>query len=424
MTARPKPAVSHMQAIRRHGSLLATAALLLSSTAGAQQRPSVSLYNRMDSLLAAREAALVALRHDIHQHPETSGNEARTAGIVAARLKALGFEVTTGVGGHGVVGRLRGGKPGPTVAFRADMDAVPSTAPDPVAYRSLTPGVRHICGHDMHVTVGLGLAEAFAAVREDLAGSVMLIFQPAEETATGANAMLVDGVFAPVRPDAIYAIHTAPYAVGTLGTAPGGMMAGRALVTVTLRGSGNLSTAADSVRLVLQRASTIPPGAASQAPPEGFVLTQLVPGSARSVRAMVTTASAEARARAKAGILEGLNALAVPNVSLEVTYDDRFIAGVTNDAALVSRGNASIRAVMGNEAVVVVQGVPPIFSEDFGAYQYEVPGVMYFLGVSNPTAGTVGMPHTDAYVADDAAILVGVRAMMAVLLDRIAGRSP
>ena len=93
------------------------------------------------------------------------------------------------------------------------------------------------------------------------------------------------------------------------------------------------------------------------------------------------------------------------------------MAGVTNDAALVSRANASIRAVLGDQAVVLVQGVPPAFSEDFGSFQEEVPGVMYFLGVSNPTAGTVGMPHSPDYVADDGAILVGARAMTAVLLD-------
>jgi metal-dependent amidase/aminoacylase/carboxypeptidase family protein len=380
----------------------------------------------MTEAVLAQEAALIALRHDIHQHPETSRNEARTAGLVAARLRALGYEVSTGIGGYGVVGILQGGKPGPMVAFRADMDAVPSAAPDPVAYRSLTPGVRHICGHDVHVTIGLGVAEAFAAVRADLAGSIMFIFQPAEESASGAKAMLADGIFTTARPDAVYAVHTAPYNVGTLGTAPGGMMAGRAGVTVTLRGTGNLSAAADSVRALIWRVNTIPPDQVGQAPPDGFIMAQPLPrpgrtsdGAGWTVGATVTTASAEARAHARTTIVAGVEGLRVPDVSASVSYRDLEIAGVTNDTALVSRANSSIRRIMGDSAVVMVQGVPPVFSEDFGSFQGEVPGVMYFLGVSNPTVGTMGMPHTDTYVADDAAILVGIRAMVAVLLDRL-----
>ena len=414
----------------KSGLVVATFSLLLVATATtAASQDSLSLYSRMTEAVVAQESALIALRHDIHQHPETSRNETRTAAVIAARLEALGFEVMTGIGGHGVVGVLRGVMPGPMVAFRADMDAVRSSAPDPVPYRSLTPGVRHICGHDVHVTVGLGIAEAFAAVRNDLAGSIMLIFQPAEESATGAKAMLADGVFASGRPDAIYAVHTAPYPVGTLGTAPGGMMAGRARVTVTLTGSGDLATAADSVRALIQRVNSVPPNEVGQAAPEGFILAQPFRGSGRSpsgdaytVGAMITTASADARDRARVTIVREVESMRLSNVSASVSYQDREIAGVTNDTLLVSRANASIRGVMGGEAVVLVQGVPPVFSEDFGSFQEQVPGVMYFLGVSNPAAGTVGMPHTDSYVADDAAIVVGVRAMVAVLLERMAAR--
>jgi metal-dependent amidase/aminoacylase/carboxypeptidase family protein len=126
--------------------------------------------------------------------------------------------------------------------------------------------------------------------------------------------------------------------------------------------------------------------------------------------------------RAKAAILQGVDGLAFPNVTLVAKYADRVMAGVTNDSALVARANASMRAVLGDESVVVVEGVPPGFSEDFGSFQDETPGVMYFLGVSNPATGTVGMPHTPSYVADDGAIVVGARAMAAVLLDWLVPR--
>jgi amidohydrolase len=384
------------------------------------------LYAQVTEQLTMKEAELIELRRDLHQHPEVSGAEERTAGVVAERLQALGFEVRTGVGGFGVVGILHGAKPGPTIAFRADMDAVRSNAPDPVEFRSLTPGVRHICGHDVHVTVGIAIAEGLAAVREDLAGSVMLVFQPAEERATGARAMLADDVFGSTDPDAIFALHTAPLPVGQLGTKAGGMMAGRDMVQVVVSGSGDLDAAADSVRMLITSVSNISLQEAAQAAPDGFLLAQVFPvggtGSSdrRIVRAQVTTASSEVRAQAKKTILERLENLRFADVVIEPTYQERVMAGVTNDSSLVSRANMSISTVLGEEAVVQIEGVPPAFSEDFGSFQDDVPGVMYFLGVSNPATGTVGMPHSPDYVADEAAILVGAKAMTAVFLSWLA----
>ncbi|UCG88138.1 MAG: amidohydrolase [Gemmatimonadota bacterium] len=232
------------------------AAALIAGPLHAQQSAFDSVYTKVTEQLTLKEAELIALRRDLHQHPELSGAEERTSGVIAQRLQSLGFEVRTGVGGFGVVGMLHGAKPGPTIAFRADMDAVRSTAPDPVEFRSLTPGVRHICGHDVHVTVGLAIAEGIAMVRNDIAGSVMLVFQPAEENATGARAMLADDVFGSAKPDAIYAVHTAPFPVGQLATKPGGMMAGRDVVHVSISGSGDLDVAADSVRALISGVST------------------------------------------------------------------------------------------------------------------------------------------------------------------------
>lgn len=178
----------------------------------------------IEATLARERAALVDMRRDLHRHPEVSGQEARTANVVADHLRGLGLTVRTGVGGHGVVGVLTGARPGPLVAYRADMDAVPSSAPDPVDFASVVPGVRHICGHDLHVTVGLGLATALSAMRAQLAGRVMFIFQPAEERATGAKAMLDAGVFADPLPRAIFGLHTAPMPVGVLSSKADRMM--------------------------------------------------------------------------------------------------------------------------------------------------------------------------------------------------------
>lgn len=400
-------------------------ALVLAGCATAQPNEPDSLFEQMTARVEAREDDLVALRHDLHRHPELSKQESRTAGVVAARLDALGFEVRTGVGGHGVVGLLRGARPGPLVAFRADMDAVTSDAPDPVDYRSTVPGVRHICGHDVHTTIGIGLAEGFASIADELEGSVLLLFQPAEERGTGANAMLADGVFEDATPDAIFAVHTAPFEVGTVATTAGGMMAGRARFGVTLSGTGDLAEAASRVRDALEGIATIPPDQIALPAPRGFVFVQLFRGDEtssgqRTVRGQIMTAGPEDRARAKTEALAALETVDLPTgVEMEVTYDEHFMEGVTNDEALVALANAAAEAHLPDLQVQPLTVAVPMFSEDFGSFQTRTPGVMYFLGVSNAEAGTVGMPHTPDYVADDGAILVGTRLMAAAMLARL-----
>ncbi|HEY7817162.1 MAG TPA: amidohydrolase, partial [Vicinamibacteria bacterium] len=189
---------------------------------------------------------------DFHQSPELGLEEVRTSGIVAAHLRGLGLEVRTGVGKTGVVGLLKGTKPGPVVALRADMDALPVTEKTglPFAstartvYRGEEVGVMHACGHDSHTAILMGAAEVLAGRREEIAGTVMLLFQPAEEAAlpgerSGAELMLEDGVFDPVVPDAVFALHTTPrLRTGHFMTREGPIMASEDNVILTVRGRG------------------------------------------------------------------------------------------------------------------------------------------------------------------------------------------
>jgi metal-dependent amidase/aminoacylase/carboxypeptidase family protein len=286
---------------------------------GPQQRQPIDLNARAAAHVKTITAGLVELRRDLHRHPELSNQESRTAGIVAARLRQLGLEVRTGVGGHGVVGILRGGRPGPLVAYRADMDAVRSVEPDPVEFRSVVPGVRHICGHDVHVTIGLGLASTLASLKPDLPGSVMFIFQPAEEIARGASAMVNAGLFAKEKPVAIFGLHTAPHEVGRLSSKAGQMM-----------------------------------------------------------------------------------------------YANAIAPGVTNDDALFAQSRAALIRTLGAAAFIDLKQPPERFSEDFGAFQALTPGVFFFLGL-----GQKAMPHSADFVADEAAIPFGIRAMAAVVVARL-----
>jgi metal-dependent amidase/aminoacylase/carboxypeptidase family protein len=395
-----------------------SAALAVALTAPATHAQSPELVDRVDRRLEAVRPDLIDVRRDIHRHPEVSGQEERTASIVAARLSALGLKVRTGIGGHGVIGVLEGAKPGPVVAYRADMDAVHSSAPDPMPFASETPGVRHICGHDIHTTVALGIAEGLASIRDELPGTVLFIFQPAEENVQGARAMLEDGALDDPTPAAIFAVHSAPLEVGQIGSVEGLALPGLDRVSVTLRGEGDLENAARAYARAVGAAST-----GEGAAPEDYVAAMVGHGQARPDRGdwqltgMVRAGSVEARAQARQEIERGLAAIVREGVSYELVYEDLVLPDMYNDPELVRSTLEAIRSVVGPEGLLEINSVTPYFSEDFAYFQQRVPGAMYWLGVSNSELGYVGMPHSPDFVADEESIIVGAKAMAAVLLD-------
>ncbi|NIM19891.1 MAG: amidohydrolase [Candidatus Latescibacteria bacterium] len=392
-----------------------------------------SLESIISEMLVSTKADLIEFRRDLHRHPEMSGKEKRTAGVIAERLRSLGLEVQTGLGGYGVVGLLRGTKPGPVVAYRADMDAVPSDAPDPVPFASETPGVRHICGHDVHVSVAIGIAKVLASVREQLPGTVKFIFQPSEEDVEGAKAMISDDVLSDPEPSAIFAVHCAPLEVGQIGSREGMMLPGLDVVNVTLSGEGDLEAAADKCAQIISGVSTV--GAmlhgdesAAEASKEnteadGFISADVFssehnPAENQWIVTGTVRASSDAHhSRARKSIEKGLAAMEIQGVSHELTYIDRAIPPVMNNPALVRRSNDVIRSVLGDEAIRIIKEPPPYFSEDFAFYQQRIPGVMFFLGVSNEAEGIFGLPHHPMFTVDEDAIAIGAKAMSMLLVD-------
>ena len=368
---------------------------------------------------------LIALRRDLHRHAEPSGQEERTAGVIAERLRGLGLEVTTGVGGHGIVAVLEGGKPGGVVGFRADMDATPTPLPDPVSeIASVNPGVRHICGHDVHMAVGVGVAEALAALRDELPGTVKLLFQPAEENATGAKAMVAAGALGPPTPEAIFTVHAVPMLAGQIGAVEGVTLVGRDMARVRIEGDGDHRAASRAVAGVLEAANTLePPGsfeelAAMTLPAEEFALVQVLHTGLREVRAQVTVRGEASRQQVRAAIEKGLAELDHPGLSFVLDYQPRVIAGVYSDPELVRASHDAIRAALGEDGLVAgAPGAGPIFSEDFGSFLAEIPGAMFWLGVANPEQGISGMPHAPDHAVDEAAIAAGAKAMAAVVWD-------
>src|ERR1051325_7879606 len=224
------------------GALLATTLAALAADAGAAD----SLSARAAEIARAAEALrprLIETRRDFHQHPELSNREERTGRVVGERLRAPGLdEVRTNVAGHGVVALLKGAKPGPAVALRADLDALPINETLDVPYKSLVPGVKHACGHDAHTTIELGVAELLSRKRDQIHGSVKFLFQPAEEGPPageegGALLMIKDGALNNPRPQVIFGLHTTPETeTGMIGFHAGPAQASADVFTITLRG--------------------------------------------------------------------------------------------------------------------------------------------------------------------------------------------
>lgn len=414
-----------MQTLQR-AILLVLAMFLVACAPATVDEPQAtqrSLFAAASTAANAAAPELIGFRRDLHQYPELAGSEVRTARKLTDALTKLGLPVQTGVGGHGVVALVNGARPGPMVAFRADMDAVAGAANDDVSYRSRVEGVHHICGHDIHTAVGLGLATALTAIQDELPGQVMLIFQPAEEAGTGAVAMLSDGVFEQATPKTIFALHSAPLNLGTVAAIPGGMMAGRTAFTIDIRTSDNLDAKVDAVRQRVNELGNITPETMLDYQAAPFVFIDLFsqpPAQAgrATVSGLIMAADLDWRSEVNKNFQNEILALA--DETTDITVDlTQALEGVNNSETRLDAARRAIAALAPDIKVASLPGVIPAFSEDFGSFQQRSPGVMFFLGVNNPTTGTIGFPHHPDFIADDGAIAVGIDAMLAAVLDAL-----
>ena len=389
---------------------------------------------------------ITEIRHDLHQHPELSNRETRTAGIVAEHLRALGLEVRTGIAHTGVVGILRGGRPGPTIAIRADMDALPVTEDTPYPWKSTVRteylgnqvGVSHACGHDVHTAVQMGVASVLAGMRQEVPGTVLFVFQPAEEGAPpgeqgGAKLMLDEGVFNDVRPQVILGLHTfAHMPVGKVGYTPGPAMAAADRFIIRIRGrqshgaSPHLSI--DPIVMASQAVMALQTiRSRNLSPFEPSVLTVgLIRGGERNniipeqvemhgtVRTFDPRVQEEVERRMRE-ILDGVTRAG--GGTYELQYEKQTPVTV-NNPELSARLRPTMERIMGAENVVTVP--PTTGAEVFGFFANTVPGFFYRLGTVAPGT-TSGDHHTPTFMADDAAIPIGMRVMTGLVLDYLNG---
>jgi metal-dependent amidase/aminoacylase/carboxypeptidase family protein len=402
--------------------------LLFAALGCAHTRPEPQI----DLIADQNASGLIELRRDLHRHPELSGEEERTAAVVAERLRGLGLDVRAGVGGHGVVAVLTGGRPGPTVAYRADMDASPGDEPAREV-RSLVPGVHHVCGHDVHTAIGVGVASVLSRFRDDLAGRVVFLFQPAEETLAGAEAMIATGALDIAPPEAIFALHTFPLQVGTIGYAPGEGFAGMDEWSIDIPHASDeherrILEAIDSMGTALFPAS---PELMKQylrdlADPrsnlsEGvFVVRRAVrTGSELQITVTVKAARDDAYAVLRKRIAGDLEAIVGPDLYTIQFRPEVFPRAESNRLETLAAVE-SLKEALGAQNVVRFHHSIPFAGEDFALFLRRVPGAMFFLGVANEEKGIAGIPHLPDFDVDERAILVGTKAMSRLLLDRLA----
>jgi len=394
---------------------------------------------------------VVAWRRDIHEHPELSGDEARTAALVAAHLRALGIEVKTGVGGHGVVGVLRGGKPGPVVALRADMDALPVEELVDLpfkskvrgTYRGQSVGVMHACGHDNHVAVLMGAAEVLAGMKASLPGTVKFIFQPAEEGAPngegGAAPMIREGVLESPKVDAIFGMHVFPGPLGSVGYRVGPLMAASNSFTLTVRGRQTHGAApwagvdpivigsqiVMGLQTIISRQIDITaiPAIITVGAINGGIRSNIIPDSVVMI-GTIRTFDAVQRRTIFANMKRTAEEIALSGGATAGFKVDSGYPVTVNDSALTNQMLPTLRWAAGASGAALRPLVTG--AEDFSYFQEKVPGMFVMLGVTpaDRDPAKVAANHSPYFFADEAALPNGVKVMSALAVDFLAAGGP
>ncbi|WP_088341073.1 amidohydrolase [Robiginitalea sediminis] len=398
----------------------------------------------LDKAYAEVEPKVVEWRRDIHQNPELSNREFKTAAKVAAHLESLGIEVQTGVAHTGVVGLLKGSKPGPVVALRADMDALPVTERNDLPFKSTVTGefngqevgVMHACGHDTHVAILMGAAEVLSKNRDQLRGSVKFIFQPAEEGPPvgeegGALLMVKEGVMDNPKVDAIFGLHiNSQTPVGMIRYKSGGTMAAAQSFTIRVKGKQSHGSQPwsgvdpilisakiiDGLQTIISRESNLTNEAAviTVGKITSGVRFNIIPESAEmigTIRTLDYDMKDHINRRMKEMVADIARAYGG-----EASVEIRDATEITfNDPALVDQMLPTLQRVAGTNQVVSQKAVTG--AEDFSYFQKKAPGFFFFLGGMTPGNQESFPHHTPDFMIDDSGLLLGVKALTELTLD-------
>ena len=401
---------------------------------------------KVDKLINNIEPKVIEWRRDFHQHPELSNREFKTAEKIAKHLKSLGLEVQTNIAHTGVVGILKGGKPGAVVALRADIDALPVTERTPVpfaskvtsSYNGIETGVMHACGHDSHIAILMGTAEVLSKIKDEIKGTVKFIFQPAEEGAPkgergGAELMVEEGVLKNPDVDAIFGLHISAITnVGTITYKPGGIMAAAQSFTIKVKGKqahgsrpwegidpivvsaqiiNGLQTIISRDTELTKEAAVITVGLI-----RGGVRSNIIPEEVEMI-GTIRTLDYDMQKKLNKEIKRRVPAIAEAFGAKATIEIDKGYPITYNDVNLVNTMLPSLQKVAGKDNVKLINAVTG--AEDFSFYQKEIPGFYFFLGGKpiDVSLENTASHHTPDFFLDESGFKLGVEAFVNLTLD-------
>jgi amidohydrolase len=432
----------------RNVLMLVTAAVLTSSAAQAQSAAN-PLAAEVDRLATELNSQVVTWRRDFHKNPELGNREVRTSKVIADELRKLGYEVTTNVATTGVIGVLRGAKPGPVVALRSDMDALPVTEQTELPFKSTAKaqwngqevGVMHACGHDNHMAILLGTATALARMKDRLPGTVKVIFQPAEEGAPpgevgGAEQMLKENAFENPKVDAVFGLHVFPFPAGTVSYRPGPMMASQDNFIIRVNGRqthgavpwGGIdpivvgSQIVMALQTIISRTVNITeaPAVVTVGRFTGGNRANIVPDQIElegTIRSFDENVRKDIQARLRS---IATNIAEAAGATAEVTIATGYPV-TRNDPSLTERMVPTLKRTVGDAdgRGATLTGT----AEDFSVLQQRAPGKLKFLGVTprDQDYTKAAQNHSPLFFADESALPVGVKVMTNLTLDYLFG---
>lgn len=395
------------------------------------------LIKKIDLLVEKITPELIEIRRDLHAHPELAYQEKRTSAIVASYFEKLGLDVKTGIAGTGVLGILRGQKKGPILAMRADMDALPITEATGLPFSSQEKttingqevGLMHACGHDIHTTILLGTAKVLAALKSELRGTILFIAQPAEESGDGAAAMLKDGLFKEIKPEAIFAFHVDDEAkVGTIRYVPGYAAANVDGFDLTILSEGGHGSDPDSCVDPIVVGAQIVVALQVMVSREIDVHDDTVitvgsfhAGTARNIIPAKAELKATIRTygeRQRQLVREKIERL-IQNIceAAGAKYHLHYFFGtpsLRNDPVLIQKILPWIEKALGGPQFII-EAKPSMGGEDFSYFAQQIPAVMLWLGVVPENLAKTSV-HSPTFMADEKSIPLGVKVMASILL--------
>ena len=403
----------------------------------------------VDQRVREIESKVIAWRRHLHQNPELSNREVRTAELVAEHLRKLGMEVRTGVAKTGVIGLLKGGKAGPVVALRADMDALPVIEESDLPFKSTVKteylgqqvGVMHACGHDAHIAILMGVAEVLASVRDQLPGTVKFIFQPAEEGPPpgeegGAPLMIKDGALENPRPAAIFGLHViSGIPAGMIAYRAGPLMASADWLYITVKGKqthgawpwSGIDPVVTSAQIITGLQNIVArqidvsrePAVVTVATIHGGTRKNIIPDQVE-MTGTIRSFDEDMRQDIHARIKHISQSIAEANHAHADVKVEKAVPVTVNDPALTEKMTPTLKRIGGNGGSTVSKRV--MVAEDFSYFQQVVPGLFYFVGITpkSEDMAKAAPNHSPRFVIDESGLLQGTRSLAALAVDFLA----